>query len=286
MPTLREIRRRIRSIQSTAKVTKAMELVAASKMRRTQERALAARPYDQKIRQVIADLVAAHPPRDGALHPLLAVRPVKRIGVIHITADRGLCGGLNSNMNRAVSEFILNQTVPVEIVAVGRKGRDFMFRCGQQLRAEFTGLGDRPGLMDVVPIARVVMEDYQEGRVDEVYLAYPHFISTLVQRPVIQRLLPVEPARFPPRQNVEYIFEPDPSYVLAALLPRFVEMEVYHAVLEEVASEQSARMVAMRNATDNANRLIDELTLLFNKARQETITKEILDLICAATAMG
>lgn len=286
MPTLREIRRRIRSIQSTAKVTKAMELVAASKMRRAQERALAARPYDQKIRQVIADLMAAHPPREEALHPLMAVRPVNRISVIHITADRGLCGGLNSNMNRATSEFILSQTAPVEIVAVGRKGRDFMVRCGQHLRAEFTGLGDRPGLMDIVPIARVVIDDYTEGRVDEVYLAYPHFVSTLIQRPVIQKLLPVEPAKFPPRQNVEYIFEPDPSHVLAALLPRFVEMEVYHAVLEAVASEQSARMVAMRNATDNANRLIDELTLLFNKARQETITKEILDLIGATAAMG
>lgn len=286
MLTLRQIRRRIRTTQNIAKITKAMEIVAAAKMRRAQERCLAGRPYDIKIREVIANLVAVPRREEEILHPLLHKRPVKNIALIHITADRGLCGGLNSSVNRASASFILEQTVPVYIVAVGKKGRDFMLRTGQRLRAEFSRLGDKPRLIDISPIARVVIDDYTNNFVDEVYLAYPKFISTMVQRPTIQKLLPVEPALLPPKQRVEYIFEPDPRFVLAQLLPRFVEMQIYQAILEAIASEQSARMVAMRNATDNANRLIQDLTLLANKVRQETITKEILDLIGATAALG
>ncbi|MFQ5925574.1 MAG: F0F1 ATP synthase subunit gamma, partial [Dehalococcoidia bacterium] len=198
MPTIREIRRRIRSVQSTAKVTRAMEMVAASKMRRAQERTIAARPYAERMGQVLADLAAQR--RDGdEIHPLLAQRPVNRIAVVHITADRGLCGGLNTNVNRRTVSFVLEQSVPVTIIAIGRKGRDFMVRYGQEVRAEFTRLGDRPSLLDILPIARVVIDDYSEGLIDEVYLSYNQFVTTMTQRPLLWRLLPIEPARIEAR---------------------------------------------------------------------------------------
>ena len=285
MPTIREIRRRIRSVQSTAKVTRAMEMVAASKMRRAQERTIAARPYAEKMQQVLADL-AAQRTSGEEIHPLLFKRPVNRIALIHITPDRGLCGGLIANINRSVASFILEQSVPVTIVAVGRKGRDFMVRSGQEVRAEFTRLGDRPSIVDVLPIARIVIDDYTDGLIDEVYLLYTQFVTTMSQRPVLWRLLPIEPAAIEPGRYVEYIYEPSADEVLAQLLPRFVEMGLYHVILESIASEQSARMVAMRNATDNANEIIDDLTLTYNKARQEMITKELLDITGGAAALG
>ena len=267
MADIRLIRRRIRGIQSTSKITRAMEMIATSKMRRAQERGLAGRPYSEKIHQVLADL-AALPSEGEALHPLLQRRPVTKIAVVHITPDRGLCGGLNTNINRRTAGFILEQSTPTTLIAIGRKGRDFMSRYGRDIRAEFTGLGDRPSLLDTLPISRIVIDDYTNGIVDLVYLAYTQFVSIMVQRPVMQQILPVEPAEIPRGQNVDYIYEPGPVAVLGELLPRFVEMQVYHAVLESIASEQSARMVAMRNATDNANELIEDLTLMYNKARQ------------------
>jgi len=282
---IRLIRRRIRGIQSTAKITRAMEMIATSKMRRAQERGLAGRPYAEKIQQVLADL-AALPSEEEALHPLLQRRPVAKIGIVHITPDRGLCGGLNTNINRRTASFILEQGVPVALVTVGRKGRDFMRRYGRDIRAEFTGLGDRPGLLDTLPISRIIIDDYTNGIIDLVYLVYARFISTMVQRPIIQQILPVEPAEIPGAQNVDYIYEPGATAVLGELLPRFAEMQVYHAILESIASEQSARMVAMRNATDNANELIEELTLMYNKARQESITKELLDITGGAAALA
>ena len=284
MATIREIRRRIKSVQSTAKITKAMEMIAASKMRRAQERDLAGRPYADLMRQVLGDLAAQRQAGD-VIHPLLIQRPVNRIALVLITPDRGLCGGLNANVNRKAASFILEQGVPATIVAVGRKGRDFMMRCGEEVRAEFTRLGDQPSLADVLPIARVVIDDYSAGLVDEVYLCYAQFVTTMVQRLAIWRLLPVEPATIEARLNVGYIYEPYPSAVLAELLPRFVEMEIYHAIFESIASEQSARMVAMRAATDNANELIEHLTLTYNKARQEAITKELLDITGGAAAL-
>ncbi len=285
MATIREIRRRIKSVQSTAKITRAMEMIAASKIRRAQERDIAGRPYADLMRQVLGDLAAQRQEGDE-IHPLLIQRPVNRIALVHITPDRGLCGGLNANVNRGAVSFILEQGVPVTIVAVGRKGRDFMMRCGQEVRAEFTRLGDRPPLADILPIARVVIDDYATGLVDEVYLCYAQFVTTMTQRPAIWRLLPIEPAAIEARLNVEYIYEPSPFAVLAELLPRFVEMQLYHAILESIASEQSARMVAMRAATDNANELIEDLTLTYNKARQEMITKELLDIIGGAAALA
>jgi F-type H+-transporting ATPase subunit gamma len=284
LANIRLIRRRIRGVQSTAKITRAMEMIATSKMRRAQEAGVAGRPYDQKIRQVIADLAALRYTGEVS-HPLLRRREVKKIAIIHISPDRGLCGGLNANLNRKTASFIVGQKQPVTIVGVGRKGLDFMHRYGREIRAEFTNLGDRPTLFDVLPIARIVIDDYTSSYVDEVYLVYARFVTTMLQIPVMDKLLPIEPAIVTPTQNVEFIYEPSAGSVLGALLPRFVEMEIYHAVLESIASEQSARMVAMRNATENADELTQHLTLLYNKARQEAITTELLDITGATAAI-
>jgi len=284
MPNIQALRRRIRSIHGTTKIVRAMEMVATAKMRRTQQRALAGRPYTEKIRQVIADL-AVEPRIKGKILPLLQKREVKKIAIVHIGTDRGLCGGLNTNLNRLVAEFILQQKVPVTVITVGRKARAFARIAKLEVRAEFAGISDRATLLETMPISRVVIEDYSKGEADLIYLAYPDFVSTMIQKPAIQGLLPIEPAKLPPGQVAEYIYEPDPFSVLNALLPRFVEMEVYHAVLELIASEQSARMVAMRNAGDNAGDLIKDLTLSLNKARQEIITKEICDISGGAEAL-
>ena len=283
MANIRLIQRRIRSIQSTAKITRAMEMVATSKMKRAQDRVLAGRPYAEKLQQVLADL-AAQP--GSTVHPLLERRDINKVEVIHITADRGLCGGLNTNMNRMTASSLLEEVAPTVLITVGRKGRAFMMRHGRDVQAEFTGISDRPSLLDTVPISRIVIDDYTNRSVDKVYLAYTRFVSTMTQRPVLQRLLPVEPARIERSGEIEYIYEPDSGTVMAQLLPRFVEMEVYHAILEAIASEQSARMVAMRNATENANELIQDLTLMYNKARQEIITKELLDITGGAEAQA
>ena len=285
MPSLRQLKRRIKSIENTAKVTKAMELIAASKMRRAQASVLAGRPYSEKIQEVITHL-AAQPGEDAdSVQPLLETRPVNNIEIVHIAPDRGLCGGLHSNLNRRVAQFILEQKVPVNIVAVGRKGRDFMVRYGQNVKAIFINLGDRPSLADTIAISRMVIDDYTDGTADEVYLSYVDFVSTAVQRPVVRRLLPIVPAELRAEERVGYIYEPNSLVVLGSLLPRFVEMELYHALLELIASEQSARMVAMRNATDSANDMVSDLTLLSNKVRQESVTNELLDIIGGTAAL-
>jgi F-type H+-transporting ATPase subunit gamma len=284
MADIRKVRRRIRGVTNIAKITRAMEMIAASKMRRAQERGLAGRPYAEKIRQVIADLAAL--PEVALQHPLLQRRPVERVAVVHITPDRGLCGGLNANLNRCLAGFVLEQTAAVKVIAVGRKGRDFAFRSGCDMIAEFSQLGDQPRLLDTLPISQIVIDDYTNGAVDMVYVLYAQFVSTMAQRPVMQPLLPVEPAVIPTAENVDYIYEPGAEDVLGGLLPRFVEMQIYHAILESIASEQSARMVAMRNATDSANELIGDLTLLYNKARQEAITKELLDISGGVEALA
>jgi len=285
LANIRAIKRRIRGVQSTAKITRAMEMIAASKMRRAQERGLAGRPYSDKIQQVIADL-AALTEAGREPHPLLQRRPVNKIALVHITPDRGLCGGLVSSLNRTIASYMLEQKVPVTVIAVGRKGLDFIRRCEKEVLAEFTHLGDRPSLIDTLPISHILIDDYGKGAFDLVCLVYAHFVSTMVQRPCVQQLLPIAPASIPAVQNVEYIYEPGPDVVLGNLLPRFVEMEVYHAILESIASEQSARMVAMKSATDNASELIDDLTLLYNKARQEAITTELLDIAGGVEALA
>ena len=280
MPTTREIQRRIRSVQNTAKITKAMELVAASKMRRAQQRALAGRPYAERIIWVLADLAETLPQMDpDTLHPLLQRREVQKVGIVHITPNRGLCGGLPTSVNRRTAALALDVGVPIQLVAVGRKGRDFFRRSNVSIRAEFTELGDYPDYLDILPIARVVMDDYLSGEVDQVFLVYTFFINTMTQEPKVRQLLPIEPPEEAATQAVDYIYEPSREAVLAELLPRYVEMEIYEAILEGIASEQSARMVAMRNASEAAEEMIEDLTLARNKARQEQITKELLDIV-------
>ena len=286
MPSIRQIRRRIRSIENTAKVTKAMELIAAARMRRAQASVLAGRPYSEKIQEVISHL-AAQPSEDvDSVQSLLETRPVKNIEILHISPDKGLCGGLHSSLNRRVAQFILEQKVPVSIVAVGRKGRDFMVRYGQNVKAIFVNLGDRPSLADTIAISRMIIDDYSEVSADEVYMSYVEFVSTTVQRPVVKQLLPMVPADLRAEERVGYIYEPNSLTVLDSLLPRYVEMEVYHALLELIASEQSARMVAMRNATENAKDMVADLTLLSNKVRQESITNELLDIVGGTIGLG
>ena len=285
MPSVRDIRRRIRSVDNTAKVTNAMSLIAASKMRRAQNSVLEGRPYSLKIQEVIAHLAAQPMDDESSAQPLLAVRPVEKTIVLMISPDRGLCGGLHANLNRRVGQFILNQEVPIQAIAVGRKGRDFMARTNQDLKATFTDLGETPLLVDTHAISHMVINSYCDGEADEVYLAYTQYVSTMVQEPVIEKLLPIAPAELTASESVGYIYEPGNLAVLQNLLPRFVEMQIYHAILEAIASEQSARMVAMRAATDNASELSEDLTLTMNKLRQESITNELLDLIGGQIAL-
>jgi len=285
MPSVRDIRRRIRSVDNTAKVTNAMSLIAASKMRRAQNSVLEGRPYSVKIQEVIAHLAAQPMDDESSAQPLLAVRPVEKTIVLMISPDRGLCGGLHANLNRRVGQFILNQEVPIQAIAVGRKGRDFMARTNQDLKATFTDLGETPLLVDTHAISHMVINSYCDGEADEVYLAYTQYVSTMVQEPVIEKLLPIAPAKLTASESVGYIYEPGNLAVLQNLLPRFVEMQIYHAILEAIASEQSARMVAMRAATDNASELAGDLTLTMNKLRQESITNELLDLIGGQIAL-
>jgi len=283
MATVRQIRRRVRSVTSVAKVTKAMELVAGSKMRRSQARALQARPYAEKMLEVLGDL-SKQTAADDESHPFLTVRPTRRSLVVFLNTTRGLAGGLPSNMNRRAAAFALEQESPVSFVTSGKKGRDFIVRAGQPLVAEFT-MPEYPTLADTLPLTRVVLAEYD--RADRVFLLYPRFVTTAVQLPTVRQMLPIEPQDIADRtaEDIDYIYEPSSEAVLAELLPRYIEMTVYQAILEAEASELSARMVAMRNATDAANEMIETLTLVYNKARQEQITKELLDIVGGVEAM-
>ncbi|TAJ17311.1 MAG: ATP synthase F1 subunit gamma [Dehalococcoidia bacterium] len=290
--SVRAIRDRIKSVRSTAKVTRAMELVAASKMRRAQDRALASRPYAERMTAVLSQLAAYTAGGDGgALHPLLEQRAVQKMSYIHITSDRGLAGGLNANMNRAGATLVLRHQPNVSaitVIPVGRKGRDFFARSGMPLAAEFTELGDFPDFEKVRPIAQIVMDDFLSGAVDQVSIGYQRFVNAAVQRPTTRQILPIVPpeaADGAAASSVDFIFEPSPERLLQTLLPRYVEMQVYAAILEARASEQSARMVAMRQATDAANEMVGALTLAYNKARQESITGELLDIVGGVAAL-
>ena len=291
MPTIRQLKRRITSVKNTAKITNALQLVAASKMRRAQDRATQGRPYAEKIQGVLASLASTGGTGDEEeKHSFLVQRPVKNIGILHITPDRGLCGALNSNLNREASSFVSELSAPVSMVSVGKKGRDFFLRSDLNVTAEFTELGDYPALTQTQTIAKVIMEDYLNGLVDKVFISFGEFINTVNQQPVIKQLLPV----IPPKQDdaqvdetltQEYIFEPNPLLVYERLLPRYVIMQVHAAILESAASEQSARMVAMKNATDNASDIESELTLTYNKVRQEQITNDLLAIVGGAEAL-
>ena len=291
MANTREIRRRIRSVENTAKITNAIQLVAASKMRRAQDRALQARPYAEKMQSVLGHLsgVAGDP---ETAHPLLERRDINETTVILITPDRGLCGGLIANLERHTGEIVLGPEAggsgDISMIPVGRKGGDYFQRFGIDFRASFQELGDYPGLAETQPISRIAIDDYTEGRVDRVLLVYASFINTVSQVPVTVPILPVDPPQAEDEGSsgeAQYIFEPSPQEVLAHLLPRYVDLLVYQAVLEAAASEQSARMVAMRNATDAANDMISDLTLVYNKARQEQITSELLDITGGVEAL-
>lgn len=296
MANIRAIRSRIRSVQSTAKVTKAMELVAASKMRRAQERATAGRPYVEELRAVLGHLAAssgeAAANAETALHPLLIRREAVRAAlIIQVTPDRGLCGGLNGNLNRRAAAFALElrqQGSDVRLVNVGKKGREFFGHAGFPTEAEFSALGDYPVMSDTLPVSRIAMDAFLSGTADRVYLVFPRFVNTVTQRPEVVQLLPIVPPQASEETHekyADYIFEPSPVDVLAHLLPRYVETEVYMALLERSASEQSARMVAMRNASDAAKEMIQDLTLTYNKVRQDQITRELLDLVGGAAAL-
>jgi F-type H+-transporting ATPase subunit gamma len=299
MPSTREIRRRIRSVGNMSQITRAMEMVSAAKMRKAQQRVTASRPYSEQLRQIISDLATQQPdPEQLAQFPLLQTRPVRTVELIVVTPDRGLTGALNTNILRRASRFILEETppssggetgeerrAPVQVIAVGKKARDYFVRTRQNVVAEFIGIGDTTTLDAVRPIADIAIDDFTSGKVDAVYVVYSRFINTLVQRPEVMQILPVEP---PPAHEgyADYIFEPSPADVLNDLLPRYVEVQLYQAILEGIASEHSARMVAMRSASDNAKEIQQELTLSYNKARQAQITREVSEIAAGANAMA
>ncbi len=287
MASAREIRRRIRSVQNTSQITRAMEMVAAAKMRRAQQNVQASRPYSERIRTMISALSGVSDLESGRF-PLLEQRPINRVGVIVITADKGLAGALNSNVIRRGVTFVRDQgDTPVDIVTVGRKGRDFFTRFGQNVTAEFTNLGDWPSIDDLRPIVDVSIGEYIAGNVDAVYLVYSKFVNVMVQQPVALQILPIQPDQEMDTEDIvsDFIFEPGRDEVLEALLPRYIEVQLYQAMLEAIASEHSARMVAMRNASENAKELVGELSLAYNKARQTQITNEVSE-IAAGAAVG
>jgi F-type H+-transporting ATPase subunit gamma len=287
MAGTKEIRTKIKSVQSTRKITKAMEMVAASKMRRAQERMRAARPYSEKIRNVAANISHANP---EYRHPFLVTRDtVKRVGVILVTTDKGLCGGLNTNVLR----MVLNQYKQwqsegeeVDVCCIGGKGLGFMQRLGATIVSQATALGDRPRLEHLIGAVKAMLDGYSEDRFDRVVIFYTRFINTMKQEPVMEQLLPISGERLGvPEGSWDYIYEPEAKMVLDQVLTRYIEAVVYQAVSENMASEQSARMVAMKSATDNAETLIDELTLVYNKSRQAAITKELSEIVGGAAAV-
>jgi F-type H+-transporting ATPase subunit gamma len=287
MATLRDIRRRIRSVESTQKITRAMKLVAAAKLRRAQERIMSARPYAVKMAELLSSLVRR---AEGEAHPLLVRREAARKRLVIITADKGLCGAFNSNILRASLAFLREQgETSVTLVVVGKKARDFYRRRPYKIKSEMLGFFDKLAYSHAQELAGGLMQEYLAGEVDEVHLIYNEFRSVAVQRVKREQLLPIEPAATPDGEGEaaagDYIYEPSPEAILAALLPRHVTTQVYRALMESVAGEYGARMTAMEAATKNAKEMIGVLTIQYNKARQERITKELLDIVGGAEAL-
>jgi len=288
----KEIRTKIKSVQNTRKITKAMEMVAASKMRRAQERMRAARPYSDKIRNIAAHMGQANP---EYRHPFLVRREqVKNAGIIVVTTDKGLCGGLNTNILRAVTNKMkeLEGTgAKIEATAFGNKGLGFLNRIGVKVISHAIQMGDKPHLDKLIGPVKVQLDAYAEGKIDVVYIAYTRFINTMKQEPVIEQLLPLSSEHFAQTEaekkayGWDYIYEPDAKTVIDELLTRYVEALVYQAIVENMSSEQSARMVAMKSASDNAKKVIEELQLTYNKARQAAITKELSEIVAGAAAV-
>jgi F-type H+-transporting ATPase subunit gamma len=282
MASQRDIRRRIGAVRNIKQITRAMQFVAASKLRRAQESTLSSRPYSDKIDEVLADLAAVLGSED---HPLLAEREGGKRLIVLITTDRGLAGPLNTNTIRFAAREITQHQGDLSVVTVGRKGRDAMRRSRVPLEAHFAGFGDRPTFADVLPLARLVSDSFLDGSVNTVDVVYSRFVSTLVQRAAVDRLLPVEPSE--DTEGIpggQFIFEPSAAEVLTQLLPRYVATRLFQAVLESKASEESSRMVAMKNATENAEDLIGDLTLSYNKVRQANITREMIEIATGAQA--
>lgn len=287
MPGSKEIRTKIKSVQNTRKITKAMEMVAASKMRKAQERMRASRPYADKIRSVASHLAHANP---DYRHPYLIERDtVKRCGVIVVTTDKGLCGGLNTNVLRLVLQHIKEwqaQGEEVDVCCIGNKGLGFMQRMGANIVSSAVQLGDRPGIEQLIGTIKVMLDGYTNDRFDRLVLFSTRFINTMKQEPTMDQLLPLTGEKLGvPDGTWDYLYEPDPQTVLDGLLTRYIEALVYQAVVENISSEQSARMVAMKAASDNAGTVIDELTLIYNKSRQAAITKELSEIVGGAAAV-
>jgi F-type H+-transporting ATPase subunit gamma len=282
MASQRDIRRRIGSVKNIKQITRAMQFVAASKLKRAQDATLAARPYSEKLDEVLADLAAV---LTGDDHPLLADRATGKRLIVLITTDRPLAGPLNTNIVRFVARDIVDKPGDLAVITVGRKGRDAMRRSHVPLEAHFVTFGDRPTFADVLPLARLITDDFLAGTHGQVDIVYSHWVSTLVQRPTLLTILPIRPATdtdgIPGNQ---FLFEPSASAVLEQLLPRYVATRVFQAVLEAKASEESSRMVAMKNATENAEELIEDLTLSYNKVRQANITREMIEIASGANA--
>jgi F-type H+-transporting ATPase subunit gamma len=286
MAGAKEIKSKIGSINNTRKITSAMEKVAVSKMRRAQERVAQSRPYAEGMRKVIGNIA------NGTLeyrHPFLTERPVKNVGYIVISTDRGLCGGLNTNeFKRVMTELKAwkEQGVNAEFAVIGNKATAFFKRFGGKVVAQQVGSGDTPRLADVIGTVRVMLNEYSEGKIDRLFLVYNNFVNTMKQEPVIEQLLPLPKAELSARSHSwDYIYEPDPKAILDKLLDRYVESQVYQGVVENAASEQAARMVAMKAATDNAGNLMDDLKLVYNKARQAAITQELSEIVAGAAAV-
>jgi len=296
MASARDMLLRMRSVNNISQVTRALEAVSASKVRQAQQAVQASRAYAGRVQNVLHHLAS----QGGAqqLHPLLSGRdPVKQIGLLLLSSDRGLAGAYNMNITRVALDFARERGVPVQWVTVGHKGRDLAHRAGAKISADFASFRVSPAFAEVTPISRTLLDDFLSGGVDEVYLAYTDFVNTLRQMPQVTRLLPLAPLESDEQTvggrdlgendaaHFEYIYEPEPVELLAAVLPRFAQVQVYQATLESLASEHSARMVAMRNATDNANELSNNLRLAYNKARQLAVTSDLLDIAGGAEAL-
>ena len=286
MAGAKEIRTKIKSIKNTQKITKAMEMVAASKMRKAQERMNATRPYAEKMRNVICHLAHSHPEYK---HPFMIEREVKRVGYIVVTSDRGLCGGLNVNLlKKTINEMISqhDKGIEIDVVAIGRKGVDYFRRRNANMVAETSHLGDSPHINELIGTVKVMLDAFTEGRIDALYLVNNEFVNTMTQKPEVQQLLPITGAKDAQlKHHWDYIYEPDSKEILDDLLMRFIESQVYQGVVENVACEMSARMIAMKSATDNAGDIIKDLETVYNKARQAAITQEISEIVGGAAAV-
>jgi len=285
MSGAKEIRTQIRSVQNTQKITTAMEMVAASKMRSAQQRMEAARPYADKVRHVIGHLATANPEYQ---HPFLQEREVNRIGYIIVSSDRGLCGGLNNNLFRSVIKEMKSEHDAgheIDVCTIGSKAIAFFGRYGANVVADASQIGDKPHLEDLIGTIKVMLDKYEAGEIDRLVLCYNTFVNTMTQKPTTETLLPLPPAEEQPHHSWDYIYEPAPAEALDILLVRYVESIVYQSVAENIACEQAARMVAMKSASDNAGQLIDDLQLAYNKARQAAITKELSEIVAGAEAV-